>query len=190
MFCKCFLWKQLTWNFVSLPRASLTPTPKVSTPDMSFFTFFSKQNHCLQPMQYQLVFAPHSAHLCCILSTVLKGVPLHVPSRWIYLSGAERTVDFMHPTLAEHGTDNLVVRDLDAIEDDFDLFPDYAYNASSHHLCYDTDSATNNLSKQERFVEASKEPWYYFCSGGRSFFCWYHFQYRYVQEKVLRCFDG
>ena len=60
-----------------------------------------------------------------------------------------RTIDFMHPTLTEHGTDNLVVRNLDDIEDNFDLFHDYAYNASSHHLC-DTQAVANNVSEQTR----------------------------------------
>ncbi len=55
----------------------------------------------------------------------------------------------MHPTLTDHGTENLVVRDLADIEDKFDLFHDYAFNASSHHLC-DTETATNDLSKQVR----------------------------------------
>jgi len=47
-----------------------------------------------------------------------------------------RTVDFMNnPTLTEHGTDNLVVTDLENIEDNFELYHDYAYNATSFHLC-------------------------------------------------------
>ena len=59
-----------------------------------------------------------------------------------------RTVDFLNPTLTDHGTDNLVVRELDDIEDDFDLYHDYAYNASSHHLC-DSDMATANDSSAQ-----------------------------------------
>jgi hypothetical protein len=60
-----------------------------------------------------------------------------------------RTVDFMNPTLTEHGTSNLVVRNLATIEDDFDLYHDYAYNATSYHLC-DNFSDKNNDGTQVR----------------------------------------
>ena len=50
-----------------------------------------------------------------------------------------RTVDFMNPmggpTLTDHGVDTLVVRKLDDIDDDFDLYHDYAFNAALPHLC-------------------------------------------------------
>lgn len=60
-----------------------------------------------------------------------------------------RTVDFMNPisgpTLIDHGIKNLVVRELNDIEDNFELYHDYAVNVTSFHLCNlmadkDTDS--------------------------------------------------
>lgn len=60
-----------------------------------------------------------------------------------------RTVDFMNPTLTEHGTSNLVIRDLEKIEDHFDLYHDYAYNATSFHLC-DTLADKKNDATQVR----------------------------------------
>lgn len=50
-----------------------------------------------------------------------------------------RTVDFMNPisgpALVDHGVKNLVVKDLNQIEDDFELYHDYSFNATSSHLC-------------------------------------------------------
>ena len=100
-----------------------------------------------------LYFSPHFIPMDSLFLTTFNFNPYRRYDNPIICSQVmvmgSRTIDFMHPTLTEHGTENLVVRDLDAIEDDFDLFHDYAYNASSHHLC-DTDSATNDLSKQVR----------------------------------------
>jgi hypothetical protein len=58
-----------------------------------------------------------------------------------------RTVDFMSPTLTEHGTPNLVVRDLETIEDHFDLYHDYAYNATSFHLCDSLGDKKNDVTQ-------------------------------------------
>ena len=50
-----------------------------------------------------------------------------------------RRVDFMNPMggpkLTDHGVDTLVVRKLNDIDDDFDLYHDYAFNAALPHLC-------------------------------------------------------
>jgi spermidine synthase len=66
-----------------------------------------------------------------------------------------RTVDFMNPisgpTLTEHGIQNLVVRDLKDIDDDFELYHDYAYNATSVHLC-------DNISDNEESKDQVKSP--------------------------------
>jgi hypothetical protein len=62
-----------------------------------------------------------------------------------------RTVDFMNPisgpTLTDHSIQNLVVRDLKDIDDDFELYHDYAYNATSAHLC---DNMKDNDDIQEQ----------------------------------------
>lgn len=50
-----------------------------------------------------------------------------------------RTVDFMNsvtgPPLFDHEIKNLVVRELGDIQDNFELYHDYAFNATSFHLC-------------------------------------------------------
>ena len=50
-----------------------------------------------------------------------------------------RTVDFMNPVsgpvLTDHGVKNLVVKELNQIEDNFELYHDYSFNETSSHLC-------------------------------------------------------
>lgn len=49
-----------------------------------------------------------------------------------------RTVDFMNPNgliLTEHGTEKLIVQDLKDIHDNFELYHDYAFNATSINIC-------------------------------------------------------
>ena len=60
-----------------------------------------------------------------------------------------RTVDFMNPTLTDHWTKNLVFADLEDIKDNFELYHDYAYNATSFHLC-DTMAGKKNDETQVR----------------------------------------
>ena len=60
-----------------------------------------------------------------------------------------RTVDFLNPILTGHGTDNLVVREVDDIEDDFDLYHYDAYNVSVIICVRDYDMATANDSSAQ-----------------------------------------
>lgn len=49
-----------------------------------------------------------------------------------------RTVDFMNPNgliLTEHGIQKLIVKDLKDIQDNFELYHDYAFNATSTNIC-------------------------------------------------------
>lgn len=66
-----------------------------------------------------------------------------------------RTIDFMNPvsgpSLTEHGIKNLVVRNLEDIDDNFELYHDYAYNATSVHLC-------DSLSDTEESKDQVKSP--------------------------------
>lgn len=61
-----------------------------------------------------------------------------------------RTIDFMHPTLTEHGTENLVVRTLEETKDNFELYHDYAFNASTFDLCDRIAADNEDSDVQER----------------------------------------
>lgn len=61
-----------------------------------------------------------------------------------------RTIDFMHPTLTEHGTSNLVVRSLEDTDDKFELYHDYAFNASTFDLCDRIATSKEDSNIQER----------------------------------------
>jgi hypothetical protein len=62
-----------------------------------------------------------------------------------------RTVDFMDPNgfiLTDHGTQTLIVQDLNDIEDNFELYHDYAFNTTSTNICdnlKDTEKQKNQI---------------------------------------------
>jgi spermidine synthase len=78
---------------------------------------------------------------------LMKIFPYTAQLRWydtpvVYqqvMAMGSRMVDFMNPmkgpALTEHGVDTLVVRKSDDIEDDFDFYHDYSFNAAPPHLC-------------------------------------------------------
>jgi len=60
-----------------------------------------------------------------------------------------RTVDFMKPSLTDHGVEGLFIKPLGELNDPFDIYHDYARNETSRQLC-DTMHGTSNIDLTEQ----------------------------------------
>lgn len=63
--------------------------------------------------------------------------------------GSEK-INFMKPTLTDHGIDGFVVRPMDEIEDHFDLYHDYGKNDTSIEICDSIGDLTSDSTDQTR----------------------------------------
>lgn len=65
------------------------------------------------------------------------------------LNIGSRTVNFMKPSLTDHGIESLFIKPLGEINDPFDIYHDYARNETSRQLC-DAMGDTSNIDLNEQ----------------------------------------